>query len=145
MSTSRNKNITMLYINAGSVKNKYIYLNDYIATHNFDIVAICETWLGISDCDDTCVNGLLPDTYAIHRADREDGRRGGGVALIFKQCLNVKRKEKVSYSQFECIICSLVINKLSLCIIVVYKPPPSPDNHLNTNTFLTEWADFLSH
>ena len=91
------------------------------------------------------MNGLLPDTYAIHRADREDGRRGGGVVLIFKQCLNVKRKEKVSYSQFECIICSLVINKLSLCIIVVYRPPPSPENHLNTNTFLTEWAEFLSH
>ena len=55
----------------------------------------------ISVCDDTCVNGLLPDTYAIHWADREDGRRGGGVALIFKQCINVKSKEKVSYSQFE--------------------------------------------
>ena len=61
------------------------------------------------------------------------------------KCLNVKRKEKVSYSQFECIICSLVINMLSLYIIVEYRPPPSPENHLNTNTFLTEWADFLSH
>ena len=55
----------LFYVNVGSVKNKYIYLNDYIHTHDFDIVAICETWLGISDHDDTCVNGLLPDGYAI--------------------------------------------------------------------------------
>ena len=44
----------LFYINVGSVKNKYIYLNDYIHTHDFDIVVICETWLGISDHDDTC-------------------------------------------------------------------------------------------
>ena len=72
----------LFYINAGSVKNKYIYINDYILTHKFDIIAICETWLGISDYDDTCVNGLVPDSYNIHRADREDGRRGGGIAII---------------------------------------------------------------
>ena len=32
-------------------------------------------------------SGLLLDDYTIHRADRTDGRRGGGVALIYKQCL----------------------------------------------------------
>ena len=78
--------------------NKYIYLNDHICTHKFDIIAIPETWLGSSDYDDTCVNGLLPDTYRIHRADRADGRRGGGIALIYKDCLNVKRKEIVKCS-----------------------------------------------
>ena len=70
-------------------------------------MAISETWLGSSDCNDTCVNGLLPDTYRIHRADRADradGRRGGGITLIYKDCLNVKRKEIVKCSQFECIV-----------------------------------------
>ena len=55
--------IKLLYINAGSVKNKYTYINDYIHTHDFDIVAICETWLGGSNYDDTCINGLLPANY----------------------------------------------------------------------------------
>ena len=77
-------NLTIFYINAGSVKNKYKYMNDYITTHNFEIIAICETWLGMSDHDDTCVNGLLPEGYNIIRADRDDGRRGGGVAIIYK-------------------------------------------------------------
>ena len=134
----------LLYINAGSIKNKYLYLNDYIVTHNFDIVAICETWLGSSDYDDTCVNGLLPDTYRIHRVDRDDGRRGGGVALIYKESLSIKSKETVKFSQFEFIMCSLIVKNQPTIICVVYRPPPSPTNNLNTNTFMTEWADFLS-
>ena len=86
-----------------------------------DIVAICETWLGISDHDDTCVNGLLPDGYAIHRADRTDGRRGGGVALIYKQCLDIKCNKTDKYAQFEYLLCSIVVNNSSISIVVVYR------------------------
>ena len=28
-------------------------MNDYITTHDFEIIAICETWLGMSDHEDT--------------------------------------------------------------------------------------------
>ena len=65
--------------------------DDYITTHNFEIIAIRETWLGMSDHDDTCVNGLLPVGYNIIRADRHDGRRGGGLAIIYKHYLQIKR------------------------------------------------------
>ena len=82
-----NTAIKFFYINARSIKNKFIYLNDYITTNSFDIIAICETWLGQSDYDDTCINGLLPNDYNILRADRTNGCRGGGVALIYKKLL----------------------------------------------------------
>ena len=134
----------MFYINSGSIKNKYNYLNDYISTHDYDIVAICETWLGTSDYDDTCVNGLLPPNYGIHRADRRDGRQGGGVALAYKQSLNIKCKEPVMCTQFECIICAMTLNNIHTNIIVVYRPPASQQNNLSISAFLTEWAQFLS-
>ena len=66
------------------MKNKLLYLNDYGTTNNFDIIALCETWLGHTDYDDTCINGLLPNDYNMLRADRAEGHRGGGVALINK-------------------------------------------------------------
>ena len=69
--------------------------------------------------DDACVNGLLPDTYRIHRTDRDDGRRGGGVALIYKECLSIKSKETVKFSQFEFIMCSLIV-KTNLQLYVLY-------------------------
>ena len=123
----------------------YTYINAYIHTHDFDIVAICETWLGNSDYDDTCINGLLPDNYSIYRVDRDDGRQGGGVALIYKNSLKIKTKEVVKYVQFEYLICNIVIDNSSVSLAVVYRPPPSQENLLNTNTFLVEWAEFLSN
>ena len=126
------------------MKNKFLYLNDYVTTNNFDIIAICETWLGHADYDDTCINGLLPSDYNILRADRAEGRRGGGVALIYKQCLQIKCIERKVSRQFECIICSLTGNHTTLHIMVVYRPPPSQQNQLHTNEFLTEWTEFLA-
>ncbi len=143
-SEDTHKSLTMFYINARSVKNKHIYLNDYISSHAFDIVAISETWLGTSDIDDTCINGLVPNGYNILRADRNDGRRGGGVALLYKQWLNIKCSNKRQYKQFECLQCSVSLNKNTTQLYVVYRPPPSADNGLTTNDFLNEWADFLS-
>ena len=79
-----------------------------------------------------------------HHRDRDDGRRRGGVALIYKESLSIKSKETVKFSQFEFIMCSLIVKNQPTIICVVYRPPPSPTNNLNTNTFMTEWADFLS-
>ena len=95
---------------------KYIYINDYILTHKFDIIAICETWLGISDYDDTYVNVHLRST----------------------------RTRNTKYSQFECFICSLVITNSSIYLITIYRPPASQQNQLSTSTFISEWAEFIS-
>ena len=46
--------------------------------------------------------------------------------------------------QFECIVCFIAAEKTSTYICIVYRPPPSPVNQLNTSVFLREWAEFLS-
>ena len=53
----------MCYINARSVINKTIFLNDFIYTHNFDLFAISETWLGCEATNDIHINSILPDGY----------------------------------------------------------------------------------
>ena len=57
----------------------------------------------------------------------------------------MKRIKTFRYSQFECLICILTINKLFIQLIVLYRPPPSQENQLKTTSFLTEWADFISN
>ena len=52
-------------------------------------------------------------------ADRADGRRRGEIALIYKDCPNVKRKEIVKCSQFECIVCCITADKTSTYICSV--------------------------
>ena len=102
------------------MKNKFLYLNDYETTNNFDIIALCETQLGHADYGDTCINGLLHSDYNILRADRAEGHRGGGVALVYKQCLKIKIIERKTSTQFECIIPPIMIKKIILLLLTSF-------------------------
>ena len=44
-------------------------------------------------------------------------------------------KQVVKYMQFEYLICNLVIDNSSVSLAVVYRPPPSQENLLNTTPF----------
>ena len=82
------------------MRNKIIFLNDFISTHNFDLFAISKTWLCCEATNDTHINSILPDGYMRHHVDRNSERRGGGIALIYKMCLEVK------FTQFEHMSCN---------------------------------------
>lgn len=142
--TTTSTNITLCYINARSIKNKAVYLCDYITTHHYDLFVISETWLNCPATNDSYINALLPPGYSIHHADR-DTQRGGGVAIVYKQSLQLRCCRTDSYEQFEHLKCSLNLNNSNIEFIVFYRPPPSPTNTLSTSSFLTEWEEFLSH
>ena len=74
------------------VRNKTIpvCLNDFISTHNFDLFAISETWLGCEATNDIHINSILPDDYMMHHVDRNSERRGEGIVLIYKMSLEVR-------------------------------------------------------
>ena len=49
------------------------------------------------------------------------------------------------FSTFEYIDCNIAINKNSLRLSVIYRPPPSQKNGFSTNEFLEhEWPLFVS-
>ncbi|XP_062569146.1 uncharacterized protein LOC134231229 [Saccostrea cucullata] len=131
--------------NVRSIRNKTASLCDYIVSNNFDVVALTETWLGTSN-DKICINELVPEGYTIKHVSRGSSKRGGGVALIYKRSITVKRvTSNHSFSQFELLDCTLEINGLILQLATVYRPPPSKENGLKTNVFLEEeWPRFLS-
>ena len=72
-----------------------------------------------SDDNDTYINALVPTGYSIKHVDRDDGRRGGGVALIYKQSLHIKQTVHQAYTQFEYMLCALTIK--NICIIIGVK------------------------
>ncbi len=119
-------------------------MHDYILTHDYDIFAICETWFTAATSQ-TAINALLPPGYAIHHVDRLDGERGGGVALVYKQHMPITMRLNTRLVEFEYMQCAITLNKRTIDIFVVYRPPPSPRNGLSVAGFLEEWTDFLSH
>ena len=135
----------MCFQNVRSVRNKTLYLNDHIATSNYDIMAICETWLtNTCELDDGIVNELLPNGYAIERVDRNNGETGGGLAMIYKTHLKVKLITQTAYSQFECIYGMFNIDNTPTNVFAIYRLPPTERNGLKTSDFLDEWRTFLS-
>ena len=64
---------------------------------NVDIACISETWLH-GDVPNDVVN--IPG-YVIHRGDRSDGRRGGGVAVFVRQELPCHRLTAIESTNIE--------------------------------------------
>ena len=63
---------------------KLYHSNGKSVNEETDICAITETWLKSED-NDSRSREIVPDGYNIISHPRKDGRKGGGVALIYKQ------------------------------------------------------------
>ena len=61
---------------------------DLVISRNIDILAITEIWLGNST-DAQVLSALKPPGHDVLQVSRSD-KRGGGVAVLFKEALSVK-------------------------------------------------------
>ena len=122
----RNNNSTFSLINARSVRNKILYLRDYIDSRNLDIIGLVETWLTKDSISD--VTTLTQPGYEMVHFPRED-RRGGGVGVMYKSTFKVISKKSITSDAFEAI--SVVLrspNATTVRVVVIYRPPASPAN-----------------
>ena len=95
----------------------------------------------------TLINALLPEGYYdLKHVDRENGQRGGGVALAHKVSVRVANIKSLNYKQFEAMGTTLSINNKSILLFVVhvYRSPPSNQNELTTYSFIETFAEFVS-
>nr|XP_054757019.1 ankyrin-3-like [Lytechinus pictus] len=130
------KNIKFAMLNARSVKNKTAEFVDYILDHELDIVAVCETWLTPNDAD--MIGQLTPCGFTFKHIPRA-GKRGGGVAVLFKSQLDVRILDSPNITSFEMIQMSLNHKQKVLHLINVYRPP-TPTQF---QTFLEEFSNVL--
>lgn len=131
-------------LNCQSVRNKYAYISDYIIEHDFDCVALTETWLtGNDSADAVALAGLIPDGYAICHTPRVT--RGGGVALLHRKSASTKKESSSCYRSFESLTTVINLDTCVLRVVVVYRVPPSTKNKLKKSLFLEEFSNFLEH
>ncbi len=104
------------------------------------VLCLTETWLKTNYIG---LNESTPPSYCYKHEPRQTGR-GGGVATIYSDILNVTQKTGYRFNSFEILMLNVTLsdrqNKsvLSLALATVYRPPgPYTD-------FLKELADFLS-
>ena len=92
-SSKNNNNIKIAHLNVRSLKNRghFVQVKDIVASHNFDVFTISETWL------DHTVSNLeieIPG-YDIYRIDRQN-KRGGGVCAYVRQFFKTEVLNEIS-------------------------------------------------
>ena len=113
----------------------------YLCVNDVDIMIIVESWL--NDADDVVIGECTPPGYTFLNMPRDSVNRGGGIAVLFKTPLKMLLKQSDSvYDTFE--FAHVTDKSNSLNFVIVYRPPPSSENHLTHAMFLREFEQFVT-
>ena len=84
------KNLSCGLVNVRSVKNKDIWLKQLLS-EEIDICILTETWLNENDMEwiESCE--LNKDGFRMSNSFRNDGRRVGGIALVYRDMFSIKQ------------------------------------------------------
>src|SRR5690348_11799414 len=106
------------HLNVRSLLSNFNSFKSHILEHNYDVVAVTETWLN-SDLPDNCVE---IDGYNFIRNDRES--RGGGVGIYIKN--SFKFKVVTLNYEIEQLWLNINIDKqFNVLFGNIYRPPKS--------------------
>jgi len=99
-------------------------------------VALCK--------DAVIINRLTPDGYRFRQQTRE-GRKGGGVAIICNECIEISVKHQGSTESMEYIDAFVTCGNKSFELICLYRPGKNPTNAkpVPKSTFFDEFTSML--
>ena len=135
----------MALINIQSLKPKLDMLIHHMQLYNLDICFITETWT-------QCGNG---PGYQYIRANLDtagyniiihnrDNRTGGGIAVIHRPHLHIKKLSFNENRSFEAITINLNITTKSYLLSTIYRAPYSLKQPVTMLTFLEEFPEHVS-
>ena len=85
--------------------------------HQFDIIAVTETWLTTAVSDDDI--GL--DNYNVYRKDRQG--RGGGVCIYVNALLPCRRRSDLETDNLEVVWIEVLLLPKPVLVAAAYRPP----------------------
>ena len=89
ISNDRSINATLSVMNARSIYNKLQSFQNCVQDNNTTLCAITETWLS-NDENDLRYKEIPPPGYKILSKPGKNGKKGGGIAGVYKASLNMK-------------------------------------------------------
>ena len=128
-------------VNARSIKGKSSELLQHVLETNIDLCVISETWLK-ADGDDVIRGELLQEGFCFNDVPRED-RKGGGLALLYRNNLKVSVCPYKEYRSFECVEWKISNQTLIFSVFGIYRPPYSERHPFTLASFIQEFTEFL--
>lgn len=128
---------SLCLINVRSIKSKSAGFLELVSHYNADLFALTESWL---TADDTAAKlEIIPSGYKLMNHPRI-GRRGGGVALLYKESISVATikhsDNNSSSSSFEFSELLVKFGSFVVRLVIVYRPP-------TTKSFVSDFTSYL--
>ena len=136
----RPKQISLSLVNARSIVNKTVPFQQYITEKDTDISIITETWIKMVD-DPNTIKEIPPLGYKICSHPRRTNRKGGGLALVYKDSIIIKDVNDVTNSFATMEHCNFNINFAGTvvhCHIIYRMPSTSVINFCGELTSIME-------
>ena len=104
-------------LSARSIRNKGLPVNELITEHNSDIALITETWLRQEDNIWKTYSCLTSEKWEIHCVYRKTGHKGGGLALLHNENINVQLVSAREMLTFEFALWSIKSGRKSFKLL----------------------------
>ena len=98
MSQCSCSNIKVMLFNSRSLCNKTAGVTEFLKAKNCDICFITEAWLKLKD---TSTVAKIKDFGFLVKFQPRKGRRGGGVCVLYRDHINLKKVNICSFKPFE--------------------------------------------
>ncbi len=114
--------------------NKSFILNDFVTSHNLDILCLTETWLKSGDCC-PLVELCLPNSNFLNALSTISC--DGGIAVVYKNHLNCVPFIAGSFHSFSVLTFKIECD-IPVCCMIIYGPPTS------YTIFMNDFSTLLS-
>ncbi|CAB4019830.1 Hypothetical predicted protein [Paramuricea clavata] len=132
--------INFCLLNTRSINRKELCINDYVSENDIDILAMTETWL--REDDEFSIAEICPMGYHFYHVTRKNAR-GGGVGLLLKKYIKVKKQSQRKFSSFEYIDVTLNCHFFSNKIAIIWKELAIDSSHCNQRNQEEQYAQFV--
>ena len=109
-----------MVFNARSLCNKTFGVCEFLKTHKCDVCFVTEAW--IKKKNESIIAEIKDTGYDIKFQPRRGSKRGGGVCVLFKPCLNIdKCNISTNYKSFEVLQTTIKSSHTRLCVSTFYR------------------------
>ena len=125
------------------MKGKELLIREYMDEGKFDFGIFTETWL--EEKDQQWIEGCALNNhgYRLVHHDRKH-KRGGGIALTYKEWIKAKHIDCGEKDTFEFLSAHLTLCTTTITILCIYHPQASTVNQTSNSRFIDEFLEFLT-